>query len=355
MTRRTGFASLLSALLLFATTVLPGSSPTAAAASPLGCVNGIVQVLSYPGEVTVSPPVGTAPTTAHADERRCADAWDYGDAPAPYRTTRAQHGPRHLITIVRALTIGTTVTPDANGRPGVGDVDDGLVTPVRISVSTPQVTVRVRNTTGSMALLAGWLDTSGHGFAATERAMVRVPVGATHAVLRWTLPAGTPAGVGELRLRLYQGLPAHPVPIGAALGGEVEDYRVTLLGPPTTRPSPSPTPTKARPSPTPTMAKPQPAPATPPRPLAPTPTSRPTPTQPRLPTSTPAARPTPMPSPTPTQPAPPTSTQARPVTHAKPWHPRRGFPLTWSIALLIVIPAAAGAAHAIGRAARRRH
>jgi hypothetical protein len=351
MKRRTGSASLLPALLLFATTALPESSPTAAAALPLGCVNGIVQVLSYSGEVTVSPPAGTAPTTAHADKPGCAHAWDYGDAPAPYRTTRAQHGPRHLITIVRALTIGTTVTAEANGRPGVGDVDDGLVTPVRISVSTPQVIVRVRNTTGSMALLAGWLDTSGDGFAATERAMVRVPVGATHAVLRWKLPARTPTGVGELRLRLYQGLPAHPVPIGAALGGEVEDYRVTLLGSPTTRPSP--TPTKARPSPTPTKAKPQPGPTT--LPLAPTPTSGPTPTQPRPPTSTPAAGPTPMPSPTPTQPAPSTSTPARPVTHAKPWHPRRGFPLTWSIAVLIVVPAAAGAAHAVGRAARRRH
>ncbi|MEV4757286.1 GEVED domain-containing protein [Micromonospora sp. NPDC049559] len=311
MTRRTGSVTFLSVPLLFAAVLLP-AWPSPAAGATLGHTHG----------------------------------WDYGDAPLRYRTLRAQGGPRHLVAARSgALTLGTTVTADPDGRPDDGDADDGLVTPVRLTAGTPRVTVTVRNNTRATALLAGWLDTSGDGFGARERAVVRVPVGATRATLRWKMPAGTGTRAGQLRLRLYHGLPLHPVPVGAAVGGEVEDYRVTFVAAPTT---PAPPPPSAAPVPTPTKAAPRPAPAR----------SARTSTNPAGPTPSPTRSDpsTSAPAPAPSQPSRASSAPARPATHAEPARPRRGgLPLTWSIALLIVVPAAAGAAHAVGRAARRRH
>jgi len=49
------------------------------------------------------------PVHAHADAAGCPQAWDYGDAPAGYRTTLAADGPRHLISTFGTLTIGTRV------------------------------------------------------------------------------------------------------------------------------------------------------------------------------------------------------------------------------------------------------
>ncbi|SCL21844.1 hypothetical protein GA0074692_1268 [Micromonospora pallida] len=325
MARRTASASLLPAVLLFV--LLVGPAGTAA-----------------------SQPTGTASSVARPEQARgvgesgCDHGWDYGDASPPYPTTRAQHGPRHRITVIGRLTIGTSVTADRNGRPGDGDVDDGLATPVRLSADAPQVTVRVRNTSGSPALLAGWLDTDRDGFSASERAVVRVPVGARNVTLRWPAPAGAPAGAGQLRLRLYPGRPVHPDPTGVAVGGEVEDYRVTLVGAPQptpTSPAPQPTPTQPTPQPTPTTGAPQPGPPTP----TPTRTSSPTPGTTPTPTATSPPAPTP--------PSRPMSAGVRTPTRAEPSPPRRGLPLTWSVALLIVAPAAAGAAHAVGRSARR--
>ncbi|WP_345633116.1 hypothetical protein [Rugosimonospora acidiphila] len=294
-------------------------------------------------------------------------AWDYGDAPARYRTTLAQDGPRHLITATATvLTIGATVTGDPDGRTDNGDADDGLPAPVRLPAGAPRVTVAVRNTTGSVALLVGWLDFSGRGFTGQQRTAALVPRGATRVVLRWHSPAPGP-GAGELRLRLYQGVPPDPVPVGPAYGGEVEDYRV--VPPAVVTPSPGPTtaspapPVSPRPTPDPSAPPPTPPPPTPPPPSsAPARPAAPIRAPARLAATRPAAtrpatvRPTPRAtSPRPTSPATAAtgpaspSVAAVPIGHTRPWTPRRGLPVTWSVAVLLVVPAAVGAAHVTGR------
>jgi len=185
------------------------------------------------------------------------------------------------------------------------------------------LTVPVRNTTGGTALLAGWLDRDADGtFGATERETVMVPTGATSVVLRW--PAPNRAGRTFLRLRLYQRVPADPSPIGPAYGGEVTDDAVMVLATP--RPSPSALPSPSVVAVAPVHAKPGP---------------------PRRPTATP--------TPTPSRPAPvpPAGVHATRRPPVPPWHPKRGFELTWSVTVLMVIPAAAvtsrGAAHVLHR------
>lgn len=314
---------MLAALLLGTVGLLGWTS---AAASASLCLDGSLQVPGVDAAVLAG----------------CRLGWDYGDAPAPYPTGLLRDGPRHWITTVGTLTIGTTVTPDAGGRHDDGDADDGLVSPVRVSPEDPQVTVVVRNTTGMAALLAGWLDTSGRAFSRSERARVRVPPGATRVALRWVSPVRVVSGTGELRLRLYQGIPFDPVPIGVAIGGEVEDYRVTILP----APPPSATPT---PSATPKQPSPQPAPVG-----GPTPPTRPGPAQPRTPQPTPpASLPTPSAS-TSTRPRPRPSAMAMRMAQSTPWRPRRGLPVTWSVVVLVMVPTVAGAAHVAGRRIARR-
>jgi GEVED domain len=298
--------------------------------------------LAHPSRAIIQHAVGTvAPAaTSHADAAACPSAWDFGDAPATYGTTLATDGPRHMLTSAGKLTIGSSVSPDANGRPSTSantDADDGLRDPVSIT-RTPAplaLSVPVRNTTGRTALLAGWLDRNDNGtFDVSERAVATVPPGATEITLRWAAGPVGPKAQTLLRLRLYGEPPANPSPLGAALGGEVEDHLVRVV-----TPAPVPTASLSVPTsvptavPTRTTAPPIPKPAVPPSPAK-------------------AALATPPPS---NPPLPLQQVAAAHVTHLKPpWQPSRKTSLDWSVVLLMLIPAAALTMRAAGRARHRR-
>jgi GEVED domain len=280
-------------------------------------------LLAHPSLATIQRAGGTVAPAAsgHADAAGCPSAWDFGDAPASYGTTLAANGPRHMLTSAGTLTIGSSVSADPNGRPSTSasaDADDGPRDPVSITKAAGPIalSVPVRNSTGHAALLAGWLDGNDNGtFEVNERAVATVPPGATAVTLRWAAGLTGHRVQTFLRLRLYGEPTSNPSPLGAALGGEVEDHLVRVVTPAPVPASPLPVPSPTTPPPIPKAA------ATPP-------SHTPPPLQ---------------------------QLAAAHVTHLKPpWQPSRKTSLDWSVVLLMLIPAAALTVRAAGRARHRR-
>ena len=186
-------------------------------------------------------------------------AVDYGDAPdlgigtaaGNYQTLLADNGPRH--TIVAGLFMGTHVDGEGgnlqNAAANADDVDqalpddeDGFVNPtadLALTIGTqPTVAVRVTKTTGSAAMLYGWIDYNADGFFdnASERAIAQAPDGTNNAIVMLTFPTISvdSAGTAYARFRLSIDVAAAS-PVGSAANGEVEDYRATITSPSTTR------------------------------------------------------------------------------------------------------------------------
>ena len=171
--------------------------------------------------------------------------YDFGDAPAPYATTRAETGPSHLITL--DLTLGANIDGAVDGvhsaKADADDVDlnfddeDGVADPaINLTLTegtAPSIRVNVNNTTGATATLYGWIDYNTDRLFdnSTERASVAVPPGAAGTVVLVfpTVPAGT-AGETYARLRLSTDAAAAN-PTGEASDGEVEDYLVRIMEP----------------------------------------------------------------------------------------------------------------------------
>ena len=171
-------------------------------------------------------------------------ASDFGDAPASYGTTLAQNGPRHGIVGYDSaagtspLMLGTSIDAETDGQPtpeadgddvtGLAD-EDGVAAPIVMTNGTQTaVTVSATNNTGTAATLAGWIDLNGNGtFEAGELVTVAVPANSGTANYTLTFPVGTATVDTFARFRLFSGAVATPLPTGAVVGGEVEDYPVT--------------------------------------------------------------------------------------------------------------------------------
>ncbi|MCA9182910.1 MAG: hypothetical protein KDA51_15720, partial [Planctomycetales bacterium] len=166
---------------------------------------------------------------------------DYGDAPLPYLTSNTENGPRHKV--VDGLSLGATVTPDADARRNDADIgDDGVVfSPIYAAFQT-SVTLSVTNTTGQPAYASMWIDFDGNGiFADTERVASSLPVAAGTTTVAFSIPRSTSDGSGPARtkigetyarVRLSTSSGAVASAIGAAPDGEVEDYQVNILSNP---------------------------------------------------------------------------------------------------------------------------
>ena len=188
-------------------------------------------------------------------ESRALLASDFGDAPdtspgtgaGNYQTLLANDGPRHVIdTTQTSLFLGARVDSEANANPNakangddittLPDDEDGLVEPAQELALTigavPTVRVRARNTTASAATLYGWIDYNRDGVFnnSTERASLTVPAattGGTFTLTFPTIPTGNSPGKTFARFRLSSDAAAANS-TGAATGGEVEDYAVTI-------------------------------------------------------------------------------------------------------------------------------
>ncbi|NUR70591.1 MAG: hypothetical protein HOU81_07205 [Hamadaea sp.] len=218
-----------------------------------------------------TPPLTTAYGKGAAlrvnDGADCLLATDFGDAPDSYGTLDNSGGPAHVLSSYlhhgKKLRIGANIDADLDGFgnadattddsnvPQLND-DDGVPAGTKIVSTKPKLTVKITNTTGLAALLAGWLDVNQNGkFDDAERAMVSLSSSATSATLTWKAFSLPSASVKTfLRLRLYEAgrtevatgrlsagrTEAGPKPGGWVDGGEVEDHEVTLVPGPAARP-----------------------------------------------------------------------------------------------------------------------
>ncbi len=170
-----------------------------------------------------------------------AEFADFGDAPAPYPTTRSQNGATH--GFLAGLRLGSLWDADQDGRPTVNadgddlnnsDDEDGiqaLTTFVR-GDSSNNMRITVNNSTGSLAYVHGWMDFNGDGDwnDAGELVVSALPVPSGAAAfaqdIMFTVPA-TAVNRVYARFRLSQQSTLGPS--GRANVGEVEDYAFTVV------------------------------------------------------------------------------------------------------------------------------
>lgn len=170
---------------------------------------------------------------------------DYGDAPAPYTTLADDNGPRH--TVVDGLSLGLTVTPDADAKVPNADSDDGVTFTQLYSAFNTSFTVTVTNTTGTTAYLSYWFDYNSDGvFSNTEGSQsvsllkFAIPSSSGPVTLpsfTTLVPASAVAGTTYARFRLSTNSDAVATPNGSAPDGEVEDYAINILPNPYKNPS----------------------------------------------------------------------------------------------------------------------
>lgn len=204
-------------------------------------------------------PTGTSTASAGLDSGEVED-WpltlaelplDLGDAPASYGTLLADDGPRHAVvgydpvTSTAPLMLGdeNTVDVEGDGVPGAGadgddlaGVDDegSIVEPVELVAGREgTLSVEATNDTAADATLATWVDVDASGtFDADELVTTTVPAGSGPEDHPLTIDAsGAAAGTTYGRVRLFAGGTDDPSPTGEWVGGEVEDYAITVLEP----------------------------------------------------------------------------------------------------------------------------
>ncbi len=169
--------------------------------------------------------------------------YDYGDAPAPYPTLKADNGARHVAT---GPMLGSTRDTEPDGQPtsaangdnltGTPDNEDGVSFGPWIAGQTAMVSVR---TSVANAKLDAWIDFNGDGVwddsaGSVERifSSANLPLANMGNLLTFSVPAigaGSVAGITYARFRLSTagGL----APTGTAPDGEVEDYRGLVRDP----------------------------------------------------------------------------------------------------------------------------
>ncbi|MGL5081110.1 MAG: DUF4347 domain-containing protein, partial [Microcoleaceae cyanobacterium] len=168
---------------------------------------------------------------------------DFGDAPATFGTP--SHGIDPNIGLGAAVIDAEPAsqpTPGADGDDLAGttpDDEDAFTTlpTLATNATSYSVTVPVENTTGSPATLRGWIDFDGDGvFQADEAVSAIVANNATTATLTWdatTAPGFTGITFGASFARFRVSTDPLLTATNAVADGEVEDYSLAIIAPPT--------------------------------------------------------------------------------------------------------------------------
>ncbi|MEM6792980.1 MAG: GEVED domain-containing protein, partial [Acidobacteriota bacterium] len=192
-------------------------------------------------------PTGPADDGEVEDYELTSDEVDFGDAPDTYQTTFAAGGPVHGLDPVAGLYLGACVDSESEGQPGLGadgddlgsgfselgtcgvasDDEDGVTFNTALA-SCQQADLTV--VASASGLLDGWIDLDGDGTFSgpNDRVFASQAIGAGANPLSITLPCGVAPGVSYARFRFSSigGLGFG----GTTPNGEVEDYRVELIG-----------------------------------------------------------------------------------------------------------------------------
>lgn len=162
---------------------------------------------------------------------------DYGDAPAPYPTLRADDGARHRVLAAGNPTLGANVDTEADGQPaaaansddlaGTPDDEDGVVfTAVLVPGTDAAVSVSAGASGG---LIDGWIDFNRDGdfTDAGEQILTGQSLGASLAQsYSFAVPVDAVSGSSIARLRISTA--GALTPTGLAADGEIEDHLVAI-------------------------------------------------------------------------------------------------------------------------------
>ncbi len=199
------------------------------AGSGVGQIGGIQD--SAGNVLKANQPDGTTVLTIFLGE-----GLDYGDAPATkYTTSKANNGPRHVV--VNGLSLGATVSTDADAKLPNLDNDDGVTFGAFTAAFGSNFTVNVTNTTGAQAYLSYWIDYNNDGvFGATE-GVVQSAISAGNTTFTVVVPSGAVKGQTYARFRVSTDRASVASPVGSAPDGEVEDHLITINPNPYKNPS----------------------------------------------------------------------------------------------------------------------
>jgi len=178
---------------------------------------------------------GTTPLRGYDFGNR--ESSDWGDAPAPYPTTRAQNGASHgflpgfhLGALWDAELDGrNSANADADDLDGLDD-EDGvtLLTSIVRGDSQNAIRINVTNTVGTAAYLQGWIDFNGNGSWGDpgEQIITNLLVSAGDNIVNFTAPSNAVSRTAA-RFRLSQVRDLGFT--GRASSGEVEDYMFNIV------------------------------------------------------------------------------------------------------------------------------
>ena len=117
--------------------ILGAGSVSGPGASPIGPIRDLAG-----NPLKANQPDGTTTLTIFQGE-----GFDFGDAPIPYSTSNAENGPRHKV--IDGLSLGATVTADADARRDDADIgDDGVIFSPLYAAFQSSIKLSVTNTTG---------------------------------------------------------------------------------------------------------------------------------------------------------------------------------------------------------------
>jgi hypothetical protein len=160
---------------------------------------------------------------------------DFGDAPNGYGTFAANSGASH--TRLSGLYLGAGVDGETDGQPSTGadgddthgtDDEDGVTFSNLVNNSNASATVVVHLPGGTAsARLCAWIDWNGNGTFNDDLPIANgVVVTAGSNNLPFFVPSNGVTGPTYARFRLSPTTTSSPV--GAASGGEVEDYLIRI-------------------------------------------------------------------------------------------------------------------------------
>ena len=158
---------------------------------------------------------------------------DWGDAPAPYATTRAQNGAS--AGLLPGFRLGTNWDAEFDGANSTNadgddlnaavDDEDGitLLSPIIRGDSQNSLRINVTNTAGIAAYVNAWIDFNGNGVwgDAGEQITTNLVVNAGDNIINFTTPSNAVnRTAARFRLSSVTGIG----PTGRSAAGEVEDY-----------------------------------------------------------------------------------------------------------------------------------
>ena len=151
---------------------------------------------------------------------------DFGNAPDSYGTLLSSNGARHVI--VQGVYLGHLIDGEADGQPNTTPADDDGV--VFTCPLTPGEPTTLTVTASVQGYLNAWVDFNNDGTfsGAGEQIFTDMPLSAGANQLAFNVPASAPLGQTWARFRFNRrGLLSWN---GPATDGEVEDYKVSIVG-----------------------------------------------------------------------------------------------------------------------------